>query len=85
MKFQPGFYIMTEASAGQLPPEPIHCPTNEDVTAWFQRAREQKMSFSVTHDGRAAMRKEGSMGNKIIWIESDDGTRVSLAQWVSPP
>lgn len=76
-----GFKIRTKPDGNTLMPDPFSCPTEEDVRKWFDRARTAGFVFEVLPNDEARMSKPES-ADRIVWVETHAGVRVSLLKWI---
>jgi hypothetical protein len=76
-----GFKIRAKPDGNTLMPDPFSCSTEADVGTWFQKARAAGSIFEVLPDDEAKMSKPGS-SDRIVWVETHTGIRVSLQKWM---
>ena len=76
-----GFKIMSGPDGNTLDPNALPCPTENDVGAWFKAARVSGHTFESLPGDEARMSKPGS-AHRIVWVETHEGKRVSVAKWL---
>jgi hypothetical protein len=73
---------MSGPDGNTLDPNAMLCPTENDVGAWFKTARGSGHTFEALPGDEARMSKSGSSVHRMVWVETHEGKRVSLAKWL---
>ena len=76
-----GFKICTKPDANTLNPGPFPCSGEVEIMAWFEKAKAGGFTFESLPNDEARMSKT-KIADRVVWVETHDGNRVSLLKWI---